>query len=150
MAFVPKKRKDLTALEAEWEARLAGMGMPAELRPLTASSERDGLQIVPMTSKYAEDDDHSGEEWALYANLEAFGGEPTGIADTATAVYWRHFGQAIHALPKDYAVRDRKFLERLSDSGNVNAVRLTFAGMSEPTAYRILSRFAAFRKANKC
>jgi len=40
--FKPVPQKQLTALEAKWEARLKAEGMPSEIRPLTASSVRDG------------------------------------------------------------------------------------------------------------
>lgn len=150
--FDARPKKALSALEQKWEAKLTREGMPAEIRPLTSSSDRDGLKIVPETSKYtysSDDDRHQGDDWALNENLETFGRE-TSMADHPTAVFWRQFGQAIHLLPADFSKRDHQFLEALADSGNVNAVRLTFKGMSEPTAYRILKRFAAWRKANKC
>jgi hypothetical protein len=151
VAFSPEAKHKLTPLQREWETRLSAEGLPAEPRPLTASSKRDGLKVVPLASKFStEDQDAHADDWAMELNLTAHGGVPTTLGDTPTARYWALFGQAIHELPPTYPRRQRAFLERYSETGNVDESRRAFPKLAHTTCYAWLRKFATWRTANEC
>ena len=147
--FKPVPQKQLTALEAKWEARLKAEGMPSEIRPLTASSVRDGLRVVPLASCRPHNDNgdeatQDGGTWAERENLRTHG-NVVGIGELATTVYWRRFAQAVAELPKTYPARARQFLEAYAETGEVTAAAKRLQ-VSRVTGHRYLREFETYRQ----
>ncbi len=133
---------------AHFEAILASEGMPPEIRSLSASSKRDGLQVVSTTGLYETGD----LTWAEVANADAFGA-PTSLANTPTARYWAAFGQAVQALPPEYPANQRAFLEAYAETGCVDQALQELGhgpkSTIRPTTYLWLKRFAKYRQAHQ-
>jgi hypothetical protein len=120
--FTPRRQQNLTNEQAKWERRLR---MPAELRLLTESSERDGLRVVPLESRF-----DGGVDWVEQDNLRTFGA-PAGIADVADALYWRLVCDYARGLP---AGRKQSFLVALSIDGSIDGARRPFPKLAKSTA----------------
>ena len=147
--FSPVARRRLSAIERRWERRLRREGLPDEIRPLTASSERDGLRVVPLRVRFSRlgadgDEIAALDDWwaASAANFAAFG-TPTPTVNTATAVFWRRFSAAVWSLdPRRWSARERRFLCAVSETGNVEAARRQLRPrMGRNESFRIITRF---------
>lgn len=149
--FRPIPKKQLSALEQKWEIRLRSEGMPSEIRPLTASSERDGLKVVPLASRRAVANDNMDEQptdddWALKANLRANAGAVVALGDLAQTRYWAVFAQDVQSLPANYPVRAKEFLEAYAETGEVTSAVSRFPKMARSTGHRYLREFETYRE----
>lgn len=137
--FAPAARPRRTQLERRWEERLSREGMPAEVRPLAASGERDGLRIVQA----------SDWGWVESANWAAFGGV-VAMSDAAQAQHWARFAAAVHVLPRrGWNKHERKLLHLVAERGSP-----WLASGKNMAKYerlrRLLRRFGVWRRENGC
>lgn len=128
--FTPRRSKKLTDKQATWERRLEAEKMPAEPRLLTESSERDGLRVVPLESRF-----DGGVDWVEQENLRTFGA-PAGMANVADGRYWLLVNHYARGLP---AGRQQRFLVALSLDGSIETARRPFPKLAKSTAQRWLA-----------